>query len=328
MGTKENLLIIFEENRGAYFSGEELAERLSVSRTAVWKAVNSLRKEGYEIDAVPNKGYCLSAATDILSVQGIEKYLEPICSFIDLHVLHQVRSTNDCLREKALKNLPQGYTVIAGSQTNGKGRTGRSFYSPEDTGIYMSILLRPENCSPGQAVKFTTMAAVAACQAIEKVSDRAPRIKWVNDIYIEDKKVSGILTEGAVSLEKGSLEYVILGIGMNVYPPREGFPEELARTAGTVFMDRKSDGKNRLAGEFLNCFMRFYIGKENTGYARQYRKRSLVLGKKIQVLTSTGAREARALDIDEDCRLLVEYDNGTREKLTAGEISIRPEADI
>ena len=121
---------------------------------------------------------------------------------------------------------------------------------------------------------------------------------------------------------------MILGIGMDVYPPREGFPEELARTAGTVFMDRKSDGKNRLAGEFLNCFMRFYMGKENTGYARQYRKRSLVLGKKIQVLTSTGAREARALDIDEDCRLLVEYDNGTREKLTAGEISIRPEADI
>ena len=227
MRTREKLLDFFEKNKGAYFSGEELAARLSVSRTAVWKAVNSLRKDGYEIDAVPNKGYCLSADTDILSSQGVEKYLEPVCASIEMEILPAVGSTNDYLREKALKGQKEGFTVLAGEQTGGRGRTGRSFYSPADTGIYMSLLLRPENCSPAVAVKFTTMAAVAACRAIEKVSQKKAQIKWVNDVYIEDKKVCGILTEGAVSLEKGSLEYVILGVGINVYPPRGVFPREL-----------------------------------------------------------------------------------------------------
>lgn len=325
MRTREKLLDFFEENKGNYFSGEELAARLSVSRTAIWKAVNSLRKDGYEIDAIPNRGYCLSTDTDILSAQGVRKYLEPVCGPIKLEILTSTESTNDYLRGKALEGYKEGLTVIAGEQTGGRGRTGRSFYSPADTGIYMSLLLNPENCSPAKAVKFTTMAAVAACQAIEKVSQKKTQIKWVNDIYIEGKKVSGILTEGAVSLEKGTLEYVILGMGLNVYPPRDGFPRELEGTAGTVFREKKSDGKNRLAGEFLNGFMHFYTDWENAGYAREYRNRSLVLGKGIQVLNSAGARKARALDIDENCRLLVEYEDGSREWLRAGEISILSE---
>lgn len=322
MGTKEKLLDVFEKNKGAYFSGEELAEKLSVSRTAVWKAVNSLRKEGYKIHAVQNKGYCLSADTDILSSQGIAKYLEPVCSAIELHVLPETESTNDYLREMAVQGMSEGYTVIAGTQTGGKGRTGRSFYSPEDTGIYMSLLLRPENCSPNQAVKFTTMAGAAACEAIRQVSGKEPQIKWVNDIYMEGRKVSGILTEGAVSLETGSLEYVILGIGINVYPPRKGFPKELRETAGAVFKEQISDGKNRLAGEFLNSFMNFYRDQGEADYREGYKRRSMVLGKEIQVLAPSGVRKARALDIDQDCRLLVEYEDRSREWLTAGEIRI------
>lgn len=322
MRTREKLLDFFEENKGIYFSGEELAARLSISRTAVWKAVNSLRKHGYEIAAVPNKGYCLSADTDILSSQGVEKYLEPVCDSVQVEILPVVGSTNDHLREKATRGIPEGYTTIAGSQTGGRGRTGRSFYSPENTGIYMSLLLRPQNCSPAAAVKFTTMAAVAACRAIEKVSQKKAQIKWVNDVFIEDKKVCGILTEGAVSLEKGSLEYVILGIGINVYPPRGGFPQELEKTAGAVFQEKKSDGKNRLAAGFLNAFMELYRGEAEKDHAREYRERSLVLGKEIQVLLPEGLRKAKAVDIDQDCRLEVEYGDGSREKLSAGEIRI------
>ena len=322
MRTREKLLDFFEKNKGVYFSGEELAARLSISRTAVWKAVNSLRKDGYEIDAVPNKGYCLSADTDILSVQGVEKYLEPVCSSIEIDILPTVGSTNDYLREKALEGQKEGFTVLSGEQTGGRGRTGRSFYSPADTGIYMSLLLRPENCSPAVAVKFTTMAAVAACRAIEMVSQKKAQIKWVNDVYIEDKKVCGILTEGAVSLEKGSLEYVILGVGINVYPPRGGFPRELEKTAGAVFQEKKSDGKNRLAAGFLNAFMELYRGKTEQDHVREYRDRSLVLGKDIQVLLPEGPRKAKAVDIDQDCRLEVEYEDGSREKLAAGEIRI------
>ena len=267
MGTKEKLLALFEADKGKFFSGEELAARLAVSRTAVWKAVNSLRKEGYEIQAVQNKGYSLSVSTDILSIQGVEKYLNPEHSYIELEILPDIGSTNDYLREKAAQGKGEGYAVVAGAQTRGKGRTGRSFYSPADTGIYLSLLLRPKDCGPAQAVKFTTMAAVAACEAIEKVSHRSPQIKWVNDIYIDGKKVSGILTEASVSLENGSLEYVLLGIGINVYPPEKGFPQELRETAGSVFQERKSDGKNQLAAGFLNRLMDIYTKEEIGEYA-------------------------------------------------------------
>lgn len=325
MGTKEKLLALFEADKGKFFSGEELAARLAVSRTAVWKAVNSLRKEGYEIQAVQNKGYSLSVSTDILSIQGVEKYLNPEHSYIELEILPDIGSTNDYLREKAAQGKGEGYAVVAGAQTRGKGRTGRSFYSPADTGIYLSLLLRPKDCGPAQAVKFTTMAAVAACEAIEKVSHRSPQIKWVNDIYIDGKKVSGILTEASVSLENGSLEYVLLGIGINVYPPEKGFPQELRETAGSVFQERKSDGKNQLAAGFLNRLMDIYTKEETGEYAQEYRKRSMVLGKRIQILTPEGEKGARALEIDKDCRLLVEYEDGNRELLRAGEIRIRPE---
>lgn len=325
MGTKEKLLALFEADKGKFFSGEELAARLAVSRTAVWKAVNSLRKEGYEIQAVQNKGYSLSVSTDILSIQGVEKYLNPEHSYIELEILPDIGSTNDYLREKVAQGKGEGYAVVAGAQTRGKGRTGRSFYSPADTGIYLSLLLRPKDCGPAQAVKFTTMAAVAACEAIEKVSHRSPQIKWVNDIYIDGKKVSGILTEASVSLENGSLEYVLLGIGINVYPPEKGFPQELRETAGSVFQERKSDGKNQLAAGFLNRLMDIYTKEETGEYAEEYRKRSMVLGKRIQILTPEGEKGARALEIDKDCRLLVEYEDGNRELLRAGEIRIRPE---
>ena len=325
MGTKEKLLALFEADKGKFFSGEELAARLAVSRTAVWKAVNSLRKEGYEIQAVQNKGYSLSVSTDILSIQGVEKYLNPEHSSIELEILPDIGSTNDYLREKAAQGKGEGYAVVAGAQTRGKGRTGRSFYSPADTGIYLSLLLRPKDCGPAQAVKFTTMAAVAACEAIEKVSHRSPQIKWVNDIYIDGKKVSGILTEASVSLENGSLEYVLLGIGINVYPPEKGFPQELRETAGSVFQERKSDGKNQLTAGFLNRLMEIYTKEETGEYAEEYRKRSMVLGKRIQILTPEGEKGARALEIDKDCRLLVEYEDGNRELLRAGEIRIRPE---
>ena len=201
METKEALLSLLEQNRGTYFSGGEIARRLSVSRTSVWKAVNRLREEGYVISAVPNRGYCLADSTDILSAQGIQKYLEPVCQRLELHVLQETGSTNTLLREKAGQGAAEGCTVIAGSQTSGRGRLGRHFYSPSSTGVYLSLLLRPERLAPSEAVKITTLAAVAACEAIEEVSGRRPGIKWVNDIFMDGKKVSGILTEASLDLE-------------------------------------------------------------------------------------------------------------------------------
>lgn len=323
MGTKEQILTLFENNKGKYFSGEYIAEKLSVSRNAVWKAVKSLRNEGYNIDAIQNKGYCLAVETDILSVQGIQKYLNPICKSMELNVIPTLNSTNTFVCEKAALGAPEGYTVIANNQTNGKGRSGRGFFSPSDTGIYMSLLLRPPYCSAKQATKLTTMAAVAACEAIEKVSGQKAQIKWVNDIFVEGKKVSGILTEASFGLEDGFLEYAVLGIGINVFPPKEGFPNELEDIAGSVFHEAQNDGKNQLAAEFLNYFMTYYTMQDETNYVDNYRKRSLVIGKEIQVLFADHQRSAVALDVDDECHLIVKYEDDKVEILSSGEIKVK-----
>lgn len=324
MGTREKLLSLLEQNRDRYLSGEEIAGLLNVSRTAVWKAVNSLRAAGWDVDAVSRRGYRLAAGTDVLSDAGIRKYLEPEWSGLTLEVLPETASTNDFLKEKAVSGAPEGYVVTAGSQTAGKGRTGRSFFSPADTGVYLSLLLRPARYTPQQAVRLTTMAAVAACEAVSGLTGEQAMIKWVNDIFLHGRKVSGILTEAALSLESGFLDFAVLGVGFNVYPPRGGFPEELRSVAGSVFPSPRGDGKNRLAAAFLNRFFRCYTASEDSAWAKEYRKRSLVVGKRILVLLPDGQREAEALDVDENCRLLVRYDDGAEECLTAGEISILP----
>ena len=324
MGTREKLLSLLEQNRDRYLSGEEIAGLLNVSRTAVWKAVNSLRAAGWDVDAVSRRGYRLAAGTDVLSDAGIRKYLEPEWSGLTLEVLPETASTNDFLKEKAVSGAPEGYVVTARSQTAGKGRTGRSFFSPADTGVYLSLLLRPARYTPQQAVRLTTMAAVAACEAVSGLTGEQAMIKWVNDIFLHGRKVSGILTEAALSLESGFLDFAVLGVGFNVYPPRGGFPEELRSVAGSVFPSPRSDGKNSLAAAFLNRFFRCYTAPEDSAWTEEYRKRSLVVGKRILVLLPDGQREAEALDVDENCRLLVRYDDGAEECLTAGEISILP----
>ena len=325
MTTREKLLSLLEANKGTYFSGEDIAQALQVSRAAVWKAVNTLRQEGYAIDAVTNKGYRLSEDTDILSPQGIRKYLNAPYQSLDLAVVPTVGSTNALLREKANQGCSEGCVVIANQQTAGRGRYGRRFFSPGETGIYLSILLRPIHYSPRQAVCLTAAAAVAMCQAIESVSGEQPQIKWVNDIFLNGKKVCGILTEAAFGLETGALEYAVLGVGVNVYPPKEGFPAELDSVAGAVLDCPGEDAKNRLAGEFLNRFLDFYAAPEAAAYLEGYRSRSLVVGKNITVLSGDRAIRAYAYGIDDACRLLVRYENGETEALSHGEIAVKME---
>ena len=323
MTTKEKLLELLESDRETHFSGEDIARRLCVSRAAVWKAVTALRQDGYAIDAVTNRGYRLPGNTDILSAQGIRKYLKPEYRAMELSVLPTVVSTNSLIREKANQGFPEGYTVISNEQTAGRGRYGRRFYSPPDTGIYLSILLRPVHYDPRQAVRLTAVAAVAMCEAMEAVSGESPGIKWVNDIFLRGKKVCGILTEASFGMETGTLESAALGVGVNLYPPKEGFPAELASIAGSVFACPQDDGKNRLAGEFLNRFLDWYHAPERTDYIEKYRSRSLVVGKSVQVLSGTGARSAYAYGIDDACRLLVRYENGETACLSHGEIHVR-----
>ena len=323
MTTKEKLLALLEENKGTFFSGEEIARTLQVSRAAVWKAVNALREDGYTIDATTNKGYRLSPDSDILSPQGIRRFLKPEYQDLDLTVLSTAPSTNALVREKANQGCPEGCVIVACEQTAGRGRYGRQFFSPADTGVYLSLLLRPTAYSPQQATCLTAAAAAAMCQAIEAVTGQQPGIKWVNDIFLHGKKVCGILTEAAVGLETGALDYMVLGAGVNLYPPAEGFPEEIQSIAGSVLERSCPEAKNRLVGEFLNRFWDFYTHPECRAYLEDYRARSLAIGQNVTVLSAGRAVSAYAYGIDDDFRLLVRYENGDTEALSYGEIRIQ-----
>lgn len=322
MTTKEKVLELFEKNKGIYFSGEELAKQLNVSRASVWKAVTGLRKDGYAIDAVTNRGYCLSEKGDILSAQGIMKYLPSEYQNMDIRVERETESTNAAVREYAEQGMQEGFLLVAGEQTKGRGRYGRTFFSPQGTGVYFSLLLRPKGVLVQQGTGLTAMAAVAMCEAVKELSGKPTGIKWVNDIYVNGKKVCGILTEASMGLESGRLDYVILGVGVNVYPPETGFPESLIDKAGVVFDEMQDDMKNRLIALFLENFGAYYLKQSEKSYIEKYKEYSLVTGKQIQVLSEYGKREAYVLGIDDDCRLLVEYENGERATLSCGEISI------
>ena len=325
--TKGKLLALLEDNKETFFSGEEIARTLQISRAAVWKAVNALREDGYTIDAVTNKGYRLSPDSDILSPQGIRKFLKPEYKNLDLTVFPTAPSTNALVREKANQGCPEGCVIIACGQTAGRGRYGRQFFSPVDTGVYLSLLLRPTAYSPQQATCLTAAAATAMCQAIDAVTGQQPGIKWVNDIFLHGKKVCGILTEAAVGLETGSLDYMVLGAGINIYPPTEGFPEEIQSIAGAILEHSTPEAKNRLVGEFLSRFWDFYTHPERKAYLEDYRARSLAIGRNVTVLSTGRKVSAYAYGIDDDFRLLVRYGSGETEALSYGEIRIQLDAD-
>ncbi len=322
MSVKDKVLELLDNSKGEYLSGEQIAEKLGCTRGAVWKAVKSLQDEGCAISAVTNKGYCMNVDSDIISLAGVKKYLEPQQQGLDIEVHKIVTSTNTVLRERANDGAAEGKVIISGEQSQGKGRLGRSFFSPSDSGLYMSILLRPD-MTAADAVKITTAAAVSVAMAIEKYSELKPSIKWVNDIYINGRKICGILTEASLSMENGGVEYAVLGIGVNTYEPDGGFPDEIKDIAGAVFKNRQSDMRNKLAAEIINIFMRLYRSFGENSFYPEYRKRLLWVGERINIIKGSVITPAVMLGADENCRLHVRYDNGKEEYVSSGEISIR-----
>ena len=319
---KDSLLELLENARGKFLSGEEIAAGLHVSRGAVWKAAEALRQEGYPLEAVKNRGYRLPADSDKLSVQGIRKYLPEGCA-LRIEAVASAPSTNDLVRARAEAGEAEGLALFAEEQTAGRGRLRRTFYSPRGGGLYFSLLLRPARYTAAQALRVTAAAAVAVCAAIEEVGGRGAGIKWVNDVYMNGKKVCGILTEASVSMEDGRLRFVVLGVGINVSPPPGGFPDALKDIAGTVFDAPQGDGKNRLAAAFLRRFFELYGALDSPAVMEEYRRRSCVVGRAIDVLGPQGARRATALGIGDDGSLLVRYEGGEEARLYAGEIGIR-----
>ena len=325
LSSKQQVLSVLEENKGKSVSGSKLAGELSISRNAVWKSIKTLQEEGYSITASTNKGYCLSSENDILSSQSITPYLSGNAVKLRLEVQKSVVSTNSLLKELAIQGEAEGKVLIAEEQTCGRGRLGRDFYSPAKTGIYMSILLRPK-MTVEDSLFITTSAAVAIAKAIEKIADCEAKIKWVNDIYCNGKKVCGILTEAGIDFEGGGLEYAVIGIGINVSKPKGGFPEELTNIATALFSSNKysSDLRSQLVAEILNNFWIYYENISNKTFLTEYRDRSLLIGKEINVISGENSTRALALEIDDKARLVVKLSDGEIKTLSSGEVSIRP----
>lgn len=323
MGLKQNVLSYLENNRGSNVSGGMLADEFGVTRSAVWKAIKSLQEEGYAIEGVTNKGYCLTDDNDILSRESILPYLDKKHSYIDITVLKTVDSTNNYAKTLAQNGAPQGTVIIAEEQTKGKGRLGRKFYSPSNTGIYMSIIVRP-NMSVEKSLMITTGTAVVVSEAIEKVTYLPTQIKWVNDIFSGDKKLCGILTEASIDCESGGLEYAIVGIGINVSTLKDSFPDELEGIATSIFPNSSPRPvRSALIGEILNSFFSGLDGFAEGEHMNEYRKRSMLIGKDINVIKGSEIIPAKAIDVDNDAGLVVRYCDGRTATLSSGEVSVR-----
>lgn len=326
--TKENVLEILIENSTRYISGEEIAEKLYITRSAVWKSIKSLREDGKNIEAISNRGYRLIDVNVGLSSKGIKNLLPESLRNLDINCLETVTSTNDLANEWGRDNFGKEKIIIAEEQTNGRGRRGRDFYSPKETGLYMSLCIFPQT-SVEKATLITCLAAVAICNALSEVAGIDAKIKWVNDIFYKDKKIAGILTEGVTSIEDGGLSYMVVGIGINLYDPIKGFPEEIKKTAGSIFTTGRTveDVRNKIAAAIIKNFYVLYEGDWKE-IVQKYKELSFLIGKTIVVNPinrKDSSKEyvyAKAIDIDEDCHLIIEHENGKIETLSTGEVSV------
>lgn len=320
MPLKDKVLEILEENRGRSVSGNKIAVPLGMTRSAVWKAVKQLREEGYTITAVTNRGYCLTSDNDILNEPSIYSYLRTERLGRKMDVFKSVDSTNSFAKSLAQLGAVHGTTVIAEQQTSGRGRHGKKFYSPNNQGIYMSVVVRP-GLSVDYAMTITSCAAVAVAEAIEAVSGLECGIKWVNDIYAGGKKLCGILTEAAIGVEQGGLEYAIIGIGINV--SNMIFPKDIEDIATSI---RAETGKNvnrsQLAAEILNSLEYHLDNITSQEFLSEYRRRSILIGKRISLTRNEITENVECIGIDGFGKLLIRKDDGSEEAISGGIVSL------
>ena len=306
-----------------YVSGAEMSRRFGVTRAAVHAAVERLRAEGYEIVSVTRKGHLLLSGPDKLGEGDLAAHL-PEERMQTVRVLSEVDSTNRYLKSLVEDGLPEGFVVMADSQTKGRGRYGRSFVSPAGSGLYLSMLLKNAG-SPQGLSDATSYAAVAAARAVRKVTGICPDIKWVNDLQIRGRKICGILTELSLKAESAEVQSCIVGIGINVRG-RENFPPELRKIATTLEDEnggtkvRRAELAAALITELDLVRAALPAGKEE--YLAEYRRLCVTKGP-ILLRDATGEREAVALGVADDFSLLVRYPDGKQECVRSGEVQVR-----
>lgn len=314
MTLKEQLLARLESQRGESVSGQELAEQYGVSRNAVWKAIGALKQEGYAIESSTNRGYRLAEDCDRLSAAAIKAALSDPA--VPVYAVSSVDSTNEEARRRLSQSSESCFVVVAEEQTAGRGRRGRAFYSPRDTGLYLTLAMAPDT-TVAQLTGVTAYAAVCTARAIREVCGKQPRIKWVNDLFLDGRKIGGILTEAISDVETGQVSHLMIGVGVNL---RAGtVPDELSGVMG--FVDADGGAKNRLAAAIVNGLLRY--DPADTGFMEDYRRWSMVLGRGVTYEQNDQTRVGVATAIDDHGALEIRHPDGSVAHLRSGEITLR-----
>lgn len=321
---KKKILEMLRDAGKNFVSGENIATLMNVSRTAIWKHVQSLRKRGYQISSSERLGYKLEKIPDLLLPEIVQFELNTKIFGAGTNYIYKnsIESTNELAKKLAYHGAAEGTVVVAEEQTGGKGRLERNFFSPRAKGIWFSVILRPR-CMAKDAPKFTLMAAVAVAKAMERFNLRA-EIKWPNDIMFDGRKLVGILTE--MSAEIAHVNYIVVGIGINVNISRAEFPQSIREIATSL---SEMNGENLNRAKFFRAvleeFEKLYIAKNFKDVFNLWRKFNNTLGEKVTVLSAeTGdIFTGTAVDIDAEGALIVET-NGERKIVYAGDVSIRP----
>ncbi|MDE6550660.1 MAG: biotin--[acetyl-CoA-carboxylase] ligase [Clostridia bacterium] len=317
MKTKDAVLKLLKDRAGDSVSGQEIASILGISRNAVWKAVNSLRLSGCNIDGGTNRGYALISIGGKPKLKNIRKGMHG--EDADIFIFDSVTSTNDIALDMLRDGARHGTSIVAHSQTRGRGRTGRSFFSPAGSGIYLSIIIR-RNIEVDNLLAVTPAAAVATRRAIADVCGKQCLIKWVNDLYFNDRKVCGILTQSLTDLD-GKISGIVVGIGVNfVAVP---LPEDIKNKAGALFDLPPDIDRDGLIGAIISRFLSITDSLGDRTFMDEYRAHSMILGERITYERGGIEYFGIATDIDNDGALYVKSDSGQVTKINSGEVSIR-----
>lgn len=319
---KEEILRLLRSADG-YISGQELCNRFGVSRTAVWKAINQLKEAGYEIEAQQNKGYRLMAAPDLMTEAEIKSLMHTEWVAKEVLYFDTIDSTNTKAQELAEKGYPSGTLVVADKQESGKGRRGRSWVSPSGTGIFMTLMIKPD-INPNNASMLTLVAALAVAKAITSVTGEEALIKWPNDIVVNGKKVCGILTE--MNAQFDYINHIVVGIGINVH--NESFPEEISQMASSLMIEAggKRFHRAQIIAETMSYFEQYYDTflktQDLSALVREYDELLVNRNKSVRVLDPKEPFDGKAMGITHKGELIVETWE-SRKLVSSGEVSVR-----
>ncbi len=320
--SKDQLLQYLKEKKGNWVSGESLSNQMGVSRSAVWKHISKLKEEGYSIESAPKKGYLFRKASELLLPNEIREGLETkLLGKGDIVYSKEIDSTNREAKDLADEGAPEGTLILSEAQIKGKGRKGRTWFSPPKGGIYISLILRP-TISPVEAPKFTLLAAVAIAEALLSMTPLNIHIKWPNDILVNGKKIAGILTE--MSTEMDAVNYIVVGLGLNVNTPK--FPDEIQGIATSILIETgKVFPRVRLIQAYLQRYETYYEMYKKTGFdpiINRWKDLSNIIGKKVEVNVIGNQFIGEALDIDGDGALILRDDQGVFHRIISGDITL------